>query len=90
MHLEEATTTREAMSEEELEAIYSQPPEFDEELRAEIQADEIAFAIASLECGYPPPMRGGPDIFLEVRFELEEQFIAEHQDVFDRYAEDAG
>lgn len=78
------------MSEAELEELFSKPPQFDEELRAEIEAEEIAFAIASLDCGFPPPIIGEPQVYLEVRFELEQQFVDDNQELFDRYAQNQG
>jgi len=77
----------EQMSEEELEAIFSQPPDVDEELQAEIEADEIAFALVALDCGMSPPFLGQPQVLLEVQFELEQAIVNENQEVFDRYRE---
>jgi len=77
----------EGMSDDELDAIFSQPPDFDEELQAEIRADEIAFALVALDCGMSPPFLGPPQVLLEVQFELEQAIVDENQEVFDRYRE---
>lgn len=54
-------------------------------VQAEIEADEIAFALVSLDCGVPPPLVGQPQISLEVRYQLELAMIEENQEIFDRF-----
>jgi len=73
----------EAMSEEQLEAIFSQPPEFDQELIDSIRVEERNLAVASLDCGFPPPPIEQPQIYLVVRFELEQAFVDANADAFD-------
>ena len=72
----------EAMTEDELNAYYSQPQEFDQELLDEIRAEEIAMAVASLDCDVPPMAQGPPQIYLEVQFEFEQAFVDAHADEF--------
>ncbi len=68
----------EAMSEEELEALYSQPPEFDRELLDELQALEIEVAVANFDCG-----AGGQRVRFEVQRELEAEFVEQHADLIE-------
>lgn len=68
----------EAMSEDELEALYSTPPEFDRELLDEIQAFEIDVAVANFDCG-----AGSMRLRFEVQRELETDFVEQHADLID-------
>jgi len=64
-----------------------QPATVDVEVQAEIEADEIAFALVSLDCGVPPPLVGQPQIFLDVRYELELAMIEANQEIFDQFGD---
>ena len=74
------------MSDEELEAIFSQPREFSDEARAklgELQAREIDLAVASFDCGgnfFDPP-----EVFFEVLAEYEEQFLEENSEQLEQF-----
>lgn len=67
------------MSEDELRALETQTPEYDEELLAEVVAYEIDLAVADYDCG-----ADAQRIFYEVQVELEQQFIDENREVIDR------
>jgi len=66
------------------------PGDVDTELEAEIKAEEVAFALAGLDCGVPPPPLGPHQVLLEVRFDLEGSVVDENQEIFERYRELGG
>ena len=68
----------EAMSEDELEALYSQPPEFDRALLDELQALEIDIAVAHYDCS-----EGSQRLRYEVQRELESEFVEQHADLIE-------
>ena len=63
----------ENMTEEELDAIFSQPPDIDEGLLAEVQDYEIAMALANFDCGGQ-----NPDLWTEVAEEYQAEFIEQN------------
>lgn len=80
-----------AMSDEELDAMFNQPREFSAEAKAklgEIQEREIAYAVASFDCG------GGllepPEGFYEVLAEYEQRFIDDNADKLSEYKDTLG
>jgi len=63
------------------------PGEVDRDVEAEVKAEEVAFALVSLDCGLPPPPLGPHQVLLEVRYELERNVVDENQEIFERYRE---
>lgn len=75
----------EAMSQEELEAMYA-PEELSDDAKArlaEIQAEEIELAVAVNDCG------GGyeqqEELYREVQFDMETQFVEENEDRLEEF-----
>ncbi|MEM9609120.1 MAG: hypothetical protein AAGA99_16980 [Actinomycetota bacterium] len=69
----------EQLSPEELDAIFSQPPEYDQELLDELQAYEIDVAVSDFDCG-ASMMR----IRLEVQRELEAEFVETNRELLEQ------
>lgn len=67
-----------AMSEDELEALYSQRPQFDEELLAEVREYELELAAVDISC--PGTSFLPSQAFFEVQAEYEQAFIDENAD----------
>jgi len=63
------------------------PGKIDRELEADIKAEEVAFALVSLDCGLPPPPLGPHQVALQVRYELEQNVVDENREIFERYGE---
>jgi hypothetical protein len=71
----------EAMSEDELNELYSQPETLTEDTRqrlAELQATEIELAVAAYDCG--AGYSQNEDLYEEVRVEYEQSFLDDHAD----------
>ena len=69
------------MSEEELDAIFNQPRTIPDDVKArigELQQEEISLAVAVDECG--GSFEDQSELFNEVRFEYEQQFVDDNAD----------
>lgn len=66
----------EAMSQEELDAIFNQPPEVDEELLAEVQAYELELAVANFDCGGNSQFEVAEEVYLEYQALFIEENLA--------------
>ena len=75
----------EAMTDEEREALFSQPATFDRELLDEIQALEIDIAVANYDCGV-----GMQRLRFEVQRDLEAEFVEQHADLIDEVRDEFG
>jgi hypothetical protein len=75
-----------SMSDEELNALYSQPRELPQEALdklADLQEREIALAVAVNECG--GGFRNAEELYREVSAEHEQEFLDEHADELSDY-----
>ncbi|MEM8904442.1 MAG: hypothetical protein AAGF02_12120, partial [Actinomycetota bacterium] len=68
----------EALTSEQRDELFSQPPEYDRELLAEIQATEIDVAVDHHDCSV-----GSARLRFEVQRELEAEFVEQHADLID-------
>ncbi|MEM7271796.1 MAG: hypothetical protein AAF547_01840 [Actinomycetota bacterium] len=77
-----------AMSEEELEALFSNPPEMPAEAKAklgELQAEETAMAVAVFDCGGSFGNEDLLNAYQEVAAEYEQQFLDDNADRLEDY-----
>ena len=80
-----------SMTDEELEAIFNQPRELNDEARtklAEIQEREIGIAVAMFDCG-GGPFGGAGEIYSEVQAEYEQRFLQDNAEQLEQYKADA-
>ncbi|MEM9711496.1 MAG: hypothetical protein AAGA17_04675 [Actinomycetota bacterium] len=68
----------EALTSEQRDELFSQPPDYDRELLAEIQAAEIDVAVDHHDCSV-----GSARLRFEVQRELEAEFVEQHADLID-------
>ncbi len=81
----------EAMTDAELDAMFNQPPELSPEVKAELgelQAEEIALAIAVDDCG--GGQREQEDLFNEVRIEYEQNFVDSNRERLEQFQDESG